>query len=978
MADDIVRTVIEAVDNASPVINQVGGSYEKLALDTEKANASMSRSASDTERSFASLAQSLNSGTNTTAAQASIGALNDMLARGEISADTYGAAVLQVGEQSGVMSKASIEAADQMTALNSQLASGKITAEQYAAGIKDIQEGLGSAEPEAKNFAETLTGLSTAAMAAIAGMGAALATFKKGWDFAEEGAKLNRIDEQFTATMQSMGLNAEDVMRRMKAAVRGTVDDEALAQAATRAFTQGIVTSGDQMARLLELARAKSVLLGRDTQDVFESIIQSADMLSTRGFKRLGINLESITKLTEDYAKAHHISAAEVDTETQKTILLNAALDKSKDAIDKANAAGDDQLTMMQRVETQANEVGDAVHAAFINMVAPALNTVATSMANDAKLGDAFTDSIKKMKDQVGAGKMTIEEYNRGLVGMIYSITQGNVALTAQIYSQMALNQAQADGLRSTNNLADGYKLTADQAAFLTAQTAQLDTGMHDNSLSALEATNAAGGLAKAYAEAAKEFSAASAILNAEITGAVGNEIDSYTKKNSDLHDKLEKVKTELQQLQAAQGSPIQNKHILSTAELTAAQAKLAVITEDLTAKTRKAGETDIEYNSRIANLQVQQENLTAKIQAGSEAVTGYVDNSKKIGELKATYDDLTGQIDAAANAHDIATKKILFNIASQQAAAIVAQDPSKAAIFASALNEVALKYGIIDQATKTATDNIIAANAQLAKDGNLDSYLGKLGMQAQLSSRTAEQATADAQTVINAHAAQVAAMGTPVVVKVDTKPLSDFQQHLQDKKPFDDYKAKLTDSVTKSTATATIIKTNISEIITQQALMANDPSINAYAVNVGAMTDTAHGYYQGLRADINETIARQIALNQALASGPAAGYTGNTGTSDNSKPVRTKPLGGGAAGGVDFVVPTGYPNDSYPLNVQSGERVIVQTPAQQMAAAPQPQGSSTGKPAMINNVTINDPLSSAIWLTYIYGQRRIEADSRM
>ena len=41
---------------------------------------------------------------------------------------------------------------------------------------------------------------------------------------------------------------------------------------------------------------------------------------------------------------------------------------------------------------------------------------------------------------------------------------------------------------------------------------------------------------------------------------------------------------------------------------------------------------------------------------------------------------------------------------------------------------------------------------------------------------------------------------------------------------------------------------------------------------------------------------------------------------------------GKGYASGGDFIVPPGYPNDSYPMRVQSGERVIVQTPAQQQA----------------------------------------------
>jgi hypothetical protein len=55
--------------------------------------------------------------------------------------------------------------------------------------------------------------------------------------------------------------------------------------------------------------------------------------------------------------------------------------------------------------------------------------------------------------------------------------------------------------------------------------------------------------------------------------------------------------------------------------------------------------------------------------------------------------------------------------------------------------------------------------------------------------------------------------------------------------------------------------------------------------------------------------------------------------------------IGDGYASGGDFIVPPGYPNDSFPMRVQSGERVIVQTPAQQA------QG---GMGITIGNVTIN------------------------
>ena len=41
---------------------------------------------------------------------------------------------------------------------------------------------------------------------------------------------------------------------------------------------------------------------------------------------------------------------------------------------------------------------------------------------------------------------------------------------------------------------------------------------------------------------------------------------------------------------------------------------------------------------------------------------------------------------------------------------------------------------------------------------------------------------------------------------------------------------------------------------------------------------------------------------------------------------------GDGFHSGGDFIVPPGFPNDSFPLRVESGERVIVQTPEQQRA----------------------------------------------
>jgi len=65
---------------------------------------------------------------------------------------------------------------------------------------------------------------------------------------------------------------------------------------------------------------------------------------------------------------------------------------------------------------------------------------------------------------------------------------------------------------------------------------------------------------------------------------------------------------------------------------------------------------------------------------------------------------------------------------------------------------------------------------------------------------------------------------------------------------------------------------------------------------------------------------------------GDFSGPSGPSGGS--SRPAEAKKTGAFAQRGADFIVPPGYPNDSFRLNVTSGERVYVQ-PAAEVGRAP-------------------------------------------
>lgn len=398
MADDVVRTVIEAVDNASAVFDKVGDSADKLTSSLDKVN--------QTE------------GEGSAASQ-------DLAAKGS-------------------------------------------------------------------DLTGTLAGIAAGATALYAAM-------KTAFDFSVEGANINRIQEQFKASAESIGLNAEEMLAKMSAAVRGTVDDEALAQVATRAFTQGIITNGETMVRVLELARAKGILLGQDTQAVVENIIQSTDMLSERGFKRLGINLEPLTKLVADYAKAHGVAASSIDTETQKTILLQAALDKSKTAIDNANVAVDDQLTKIQRLETGWQEFWDSIKSHAADVMVGFID----DMTIMGELADRNVPTLKKLTDATRINGDAMSGWHDQLGGAVDALTKEYIAEQANIQLRERLIPVLGIVADLQNRIANTSQTERQAITLTTDQIKAQDEAAKAAAQSAKDLAAAQQALAKAGEEAA-------------------------------------------------------------------------------------------------------------------------------------------------------------------------------------------------------------------------------------------------------------------------------------------------------------------------------------------------------------------------------------------------------------------------------------------------------------------------------------------
>ena len=231
----------------------------------------------------------------------------------------------------------------------------------------------------------------------------------------------------------------------------------------------------------------------------------------------------------------------------------------------------------------------------------------------------------------------------------------------------------------------------------------------------------------RAYAEAAqtggqasKDFakwidegvSAKMIALRTIMAGAIGNENAQYIEQETELKTRAEELRVELEKLNAANGRSYTSTKAASMSEneRSAAQAKLGAVTEDLTNQTRKKNETDAEFSSRMADLQVKADGLTEKLSGTTGAVTGYIDNSKKISELTGEYDAVNAEIEANAAKHEDATRRILFGYLQQKIAAEVAEGAMTATEGYDAALTVALQLGIVSVDDATAIGKMGAA----------------------------------------------------------------------------------------------------------------------------------------------------------------------------------------------------------------------------------------------------------------------------
>ncbi len=404
--------------------------------------------------------------------------------------------------------------------------------------LKAIQgdlNGVGEAsESSSKKQSSALKSLTDNYMNVRSAVSDAVSGLKEIWDFAAQGAENDRIADSFKTTADSVNVNADRMMEALDKAAAGTVDDEVLMQAATRAMALGVATSTQDMTAMMELARVSSKRFGGDAGQAFTSITDAIGNLQPRALKQMGIIID-LKAVNDEYAKSLGTTADQLTEEEQRTALRNAVLEKSKSLITDVGNAGLDTADKMKRLEVRLGNMVDSLK----EFAATGMDTFALIAGEGTNtLVEAFTASQEKIKADLVSGQMTLQDYNAAVAGMAQGVmawdrATGVALLDQSLMTQEMLTQAQAlyaatqgvygqagaldESTRATQRTADATRAAADAEAAKAQSIANAKAEMAD-----YEQQLAMEAIAQENTRKSSEAAAAAAATYAAKTAEVG------------------------------------------------------------------------------------------------------------------------------------------------------------------------------------------------------------------------------------------------------------------------------------------------------------------------------------------------------------------------------------------------------------------------------------------------------------------------
>lgn len=565
-------------------------------------------------------------------------------------------------------------------------AEGKISIDQARESIAGIEAQIaemgGVVEEGGKktdNFASSMTELNAKIDFAKQAISTFSDIFKTAFDMGKEGATIIATHESLDRLAESVGASS-DLLGELEKAAGGTVDDLDLAGSTIRLLTGETGSMAKALAdaspQLLTIARAAVKLnptLGT-TAEAYEAITRAIETGQTRALKNYGIVLEDVEN---------------------KQDALNQILEAGGTLIEQVGGNVENAVDPFSRLEFAVDDLKDALMVGLAPALTRAAEGATVLLTASQQIGDAITTHAAEVVLASGDYAEYRAEMERVAEATLQTaVTQAEATANMQQFGMatengtqplIILSEAEYEAARGMGQLSEAGRDWSMVAATMT-EPIQANTdatiAWTDASLYAkeglLQARDAVFEYTEAQAEAAEATEKAKQALDdlqAAIGGPVGEEYDSFIAQHKDLTAEADALKkkinelTSLKYLTAGQQAELDGLQD----EFAENQEAIKAVAEEHKRKTQsiifdllaeQIAMSDLPFDQQLAAITAVAEHWGLVDQATANAMAA---TSQAINDFLASGDSdkLIADIDAIAEAAESAAGNydIVFNL---------------------------------------------------------------------------------------------------------------------------------------------------------------------------------------------------------------------------------------------------------------------------------------------------------------------------
>lgn len=283
--------------------------------------------------------------------------------------------------------------------------------EQAAAGAGKFEKGISSLKSRLlntnplisratnflKGFGIELTALPLGAIAAVAGIVALGAAFVA---LGHRGAELTGLARAFDQVSASVDQTSTVLLTRLKAASAGTVSDFDLIRTANVALSGATgdlgKELGENLPRLLEIARIQAKVTGKDVDFLFNSIVEGIRKSSPLRIDNAGLIIKT-GKAEEEYAASIGKTVEQLTTEEKGIAVLNATLEAGNAALEQAGNLQETNAEKIARSTATISNIFDTLALAVqpgFGAVQDGVNSILAAVENVVKKLAPFINII--------------------------------------------------------------------------------------------------------------------------------------------------------------------------------------------------------------------------------------------------------------------------------------------------------------------------------------------------------------------------------------------------------------------------------------------------------------------------------------------------------------------------------------------------------------------------------------------------------